>query len=140
MFPGRISATPLRAAAVRFAWAIKPTIRWPLSNQEKDGVTVSRLNAKNVATNVAVNGASEIGVKSSCRVNWVTGTMSSIKQTSIPAYTPITKVVTQFSRRCKSIPGDPASRGIRTSCGVARIEMRVIGGHHDMFHSEELPQ
>src|SRR4029453_12076610 len=63
MYPGRISSIFLRASAVRFAWAIKPTIRWPLSNQEKDGASVSRLNAKNVETKVAVNGAREFSIR-----------------------------------------------------------------------------
>src|SRR5688500_9172464 len=62
MLTGRIFSISLRASAVRWAWAIKPTIRWPLSYQEKTDVSVSRLNTKNVETKVAVNGAREVGI------------------------------------------------------------------------------
>src|SRR5437867_10282220 len=59
---GSILSNPLRAVGVRFAWAIKPTIRWPLSYHERAEVSASRLNAKNVERKVAVNGASEFGI------------------------------------------------------------------------------
>src|SRR5262245_57394454 len=63
MFPGRISSIVLRASAVRLASAIKPTIRWPLSYQEKHVATVNRLNTKNVETKVAIKGAGEIDME-----------------------------------------------------------------------------
>jgi hypothetical protein len=62
MLRGRISSISLRASAVRFAWAIKPTTRWPLSNQAKDGTSVSRLNAKKVETKVAVSETRKNGI------------------------------------------------------------------------------
>src|SRR5215475_5729437 len=63
MFPGRISSIRLCASAVRFASAIKPTIRWPLSYQAKDGVNVSRLNSKNTEAKVAVKGSGESSIR-----------------------------------------------------------------------------
>src|SRR4030095_2722036 len=62
MLPGSIFSISLRASAVRFAWAIKPTIRWPLSYQAQAGARVSKWNTKNVERKVAVNGASEVGI------------------------------------------------------------------------------
>src|SRR5437870_12596162 len=62
MLPGSIFSISLRASGVRFAWAIKPTIRWPLSYHERAEVSASRLNTKNVERKVAVNGASEFGI------------------------------------------------------------------------------
>src|SRR4030095_15917981 len=59
----RISSIVLRASAVRLASAIKPTIRWPLSYQEKHVATVNRLNTKNVETKVAIKGAGEIDME-----------------------------------------------------------------------------
>src|SRR5215510_139795 len=66
MFPGRISSIRLRASAVRFASAIKATIRWPLSYQAKDGVNVSRLNSKNTEAKVVVKESGEIGIRKCC--------------------------------------------------------------------------
>src|SRR5439155_9707285 len=62
MLPGSIFSISLRASAVRFAWAIKPTIRWPLSYHERAEVSVSRLNTKKVDRKVALNGAGEVGI------------------------------------------------------------------------------
>src|SRR6266536_2266304 len=62
MLPGSIFSISLRASAVIFAWAIKPTIRWPLSYQAKADARASRLNTKNVERKVAINGASEVGI------------------------------------------------------------------------------
>src|SRR5262245_28647958 len=63
---GRIASIPLRASAVRLAWAIKATIRWPLSYQAKEGVNVRRLNRKNTEAKVAVKESGEIGIKRCC--------------------------------------------------------------------------
>src|SRR5438094_2840574 len=62
MLPGSIFSISLRASAVRLAWAIKPTIRWPLSYHERAEVSVSRLNTKKVDRKVALNGAGEVGI------------------------------------------------------------------------------
>src|SRR5215467_4506808 len=63
---GRIASIPLRASAVRLAWAIKATILWPLSYQAKEGVNVRRLNSKNTEAKVAVKESGEIGIKRCC--------------------------------------------------------------------------
>ena len=58
MYLRKYFSTSLRASAVRFAWAIRPTIRWPLSNHEKADEAVSR-KTKNVERKVAVSEANE---------------------------------------------------------------------------------
>jgi hypothetical protein len=60
---GNILSISFRASAVRFASAIKATIRWPLSSHAKDGATVSKWNVKNVETKIAVNRIREAGIK-----------------------------------------------------------------------------
>src|SRR5438093_10499575 len=62
MLSGSIFSISLRASAVSLAWAIKPTIRWPLSYHERAEVSVSRLNTKKVDRKVALNGAGEVGI------------------------------------------------------------------------------
>ena len=55
VLPDKISAISLRAWALRFRWAIKATIRWPLSYHERADIGASRWNKRNVEGKVTLS-------------------------------------------------------------------------------------